>query len=33
MLAIGTLVLITSAVVMMLGNQLLELLGITLFGG
>ena len=32
-LAIGTLVLITSAVVMMLGNQLLELLGITLFGG
>ncbi len=32
-LAIGTLVLITSAVVMMLGNQLLEFFGITLFGG
>lgn len=32
-LAFGTLILITTAVVMMLGGQLLELLGIHLFGG
>ena len=32
-LAFGTLILITAAVVMMLGGQLLELLGIHLFGG
>ena len=33
LLAIGTLVMITSAVVVMLGSQLLELFGIQLFGG
>jgi Mn2+/Fe2+ NRAMP family transporter len=32
-LAIGTLVLITSAVVVMLGSQLLELFGVRLIGG
>jgi len=32
-LAFGTLVLITTAVVVMLGSQVLELFGIKLFGG